>query len=353
MAEIIGKKNKNVLIRADGSKEIGMGHLRRACLLARMFMEKFGFKTKLVMKENEWARKFLSNRRIEVIALPEAIEVDEESELLWQISKEECPVLFVVDVLEQDINAVYMNELRKIGCLIIAITDDSYKRIINADLILNGNPNQVNLDYSQAPGRYLLGPKYFLMDYEYISTEVEEPKENIRKILLTLGGGDQNNLLFMILDMLVKIRQDLLVMIVTSKASGYLDRLRDYLKQISLTYELLTDVETLAGLWSKCDIAITAGGNTLFERIASRLPGATICQLKRQVEIAEKFESFGVNVNLGLGLDINDDLLSKRISEFINNREVHLVQYDNAQKILDGKGVIRFADEIASLLSRR
>ena len=39
-----------VVIRADGSKDIGMGHIRRACLIKDMFKNDFSFETILVTK---------------------------------------------------------------------------------------------------------------------------------------------------------------------------------------------------------------------------------------------------------------------------------------------------------------
>ena len=62
--------------------------------------------------------------------------------------------------------------------------------------------------------------------------------------------------------------------------------------------EIHLDVESLFFYWQTCGLAITAGGNTLFERIASGIPGATICQLQRQMEIANSFENFKVNLLL-------------------------------------------------------
>ena len=46
--------------------------------------------------------------------------------------------------------------------------------------------------------------------------------------------------------------------------------------------------------------AITAGGNTLFERICAGVPGLTINQLDRQDGFADMFELLNVNINLGL-----------------------------------------------------
>lgn len=338
------------LIRADGSKQIGMGHICRAWLLSDVLQERFSFKVKLIMK-NSWAAKnFLQHHKIETIFLPESISINDEIGILAQVVEDERPSLLIIDVLEQDLNIDYMNMVRSYGCPVIAITDDSLRREIDADIVINGNPNQLELDYSDKPGRYLLGPKYFLMDPEYRNFEVEKPDGSVRKILLSFGGSDHNNLLFRVLQIFKRIKLDLSLLVITSKASGYLDSLKEFLEQLPVTFELFVDVNSLISFWGQCDIAITAAGNTLFERIATRLPGATLCQLERQVEIADCFEAMGVNVNLGFGPDVSDETLLKRIIDFIDNRELQRLQYQRSPDIIDGKGFGRLINEIPPLL---
>ena len=50
-------------------------------------------------------------------------------------------------------------------------------------------------------------------------------------------------------------------------------------------------------------------GNTLFERITSGTPGATLCQLERQNQIAYNFEEIGCNINLGIWNKVNSSII--------------------------------------------
>lgn len=338
------------LIRADGSKDIGMGHLKRACLLSDMLRRYFALETKLIFMEDRLAETFISQEDIQKVILPKSISDEEEKRALQQIIKTESPSLFILDVLEKDLDSAYIGAIRKFGCPLVAITDDSNRRIIDADIIVNGNPLQREQDYSGEAGRYLLGPMYFLMDSAYSHSEVKEPEGDVKKILLTFGGSDHNDLLLRVLKIIDNVRPDLGVLVLTSKASGYLDRLKKHLDCLKLSSEIFVDVDSLAPYWGKCDMAITSAGNTLFERISVRMPGATLCQLVRQMEIADRFEYLGVNTNLGFGPDISDDALAERISTFINNREEHSMQHKKAPEIIDGKGSERFKTELNTLL---
>lgn len=343
-------KQAITLIRADGSKAIGMGHIKRAGIIADMLKEQFGIRSKLIMKEDEAAKNFANRKDLETIVIPQDANHKEEIESLDKIVEKERPSLFVLDVLENDTDDFYMSSLRKFNLPIAAVTDDSKRRIIDADIVLNGNPCQIGQDYSDQKGEYLVGPMYFLMESSYADTKVKEPVQDIKRVLLTFGGSDHNNLLFRILDVFKRLRPDLSFLIISSEATGYLSKLKEHIDQLDIDTELLIDVESLLPFWGQCDLAITAGGNTLFERIATRLPGATLCQLPRQTEIADRFESLGVNVNLGFGPEVSDEVLYKRLRDFLDDRQNHRSQYSRAPEVTDGGGLIRFGKKIKTLL---
>ena len=343
------------IFRADGSKIIGMGHLNRVALVAEMLSKRFAFKSKLVMKKDPDAETLMRRKGVETIALPQSASYIDEIKMIKEAAGAGRPSLIVLDVLEQDRDIAFTGSLRKFGCPIIAVTDDSNKRTIDADIIVNGNPNQVGQDYTAERGKYLLGPMYFIMDPQYGDDAVrsvnKSPDKDAKKIVLTFGGSDQNNLLFRVLDVLNKMKKrDIHVLIAVSQASGYVERLKKYTGQMGMTNRLVVDADCLAPYWRQCDLAITGGGNTLFERIAANLPGATLCQCDRQMEIADRFESLGVNINLGMGAKMSDGVLAERLGGFIDNEELQYQQRKRSPEITDGKGLSRLGDAIETLL---
>lgn len=343
---------KIALIRADGSKQIGMGHLYRVALLAGMLRQHFGFKPKVVAKDSIQANEFLVSRKLAAESIGSQLSVNSEIDILNKMIERDKPSLMIFDLLTQEEEPSYLPAIEHKGSPLIAITDDSNYRALAADLVLNGNPNQIGKDYSDKTGRYLTGPKYFLMDPDNGRVKIKKPDGSVKNILLTFGGSDINNLAYKTLTALEMMTRhfSLEIMLVVSRACGYLEDLKDRINRSSLSIELLIDANGFASLWSQADLAITAGGNTLFERIASRLPGATICQLERQMEIADKFAALGVNVNLGFGPQLSETELARRLEEFIVDTRVHIEQYELAPEITDGQGLNRLGDEIGKLL---
>lgn len=341
-------------MRADGSKQIGMGHLYRASLLANMLRQRFSFETKVIFRKNDASSRFLSRQRVTAESIEVHLSVDSEIATLNQMIMRDNPVLVVFDLLTLENEMGYLASIKHNGIPLIVITDDSRLRELSADLVLNGNPNQIGLDYGPDSIRYLLGPKYFIMDPNNGQAMAKRPNGQVKDILLTVGGSDHNDLIFKVLTALEMAPQlySLRLKLVVSSACGYIDRLFERLKRMGLDVELLIDVDGLAPLWTQVDLAVTAAGNTLFERIASRLPGATVCQLQRQMEIADKFTELGVNVNLGYGPELTELELANRITAFISDKNNHAQQYDRAHEIIDGRGLNRLGDAIEKLLKR-
>lgn len=342
-------QTSTVFIRADGSKAIGMGHLNRAYLIAGMLKKDFGFQTKVLMRQDPLGEGFARTRGLDVVTF-NAGTVREETSFLRKTAESEPPGLVFLDVLENDTDPVYMDSLRAFRAPVVAITDDSFRRVINADLIINGNPAQTGQDYSRESGKYLLGPKYFVMDGSYAGVHQNPPGKAVRKMLVTLGASDHNDLMFRLLDALKAVKDGFDLLLIVSTATGYIERLKNYLNGYPRKCDLYIDAPTLVPFWKQADCAITAGGNTLFERIAARVPGVTLCQLKRQNEIADAFEKLGVNKNLGFGPELSVSQIKEGIERFLDHPSARSMQYERSPDQVDGKGLERLGQELGSLL---
>jgi len=337
-------------IRSDGSKEIGMGHLYRAILISGMLETRFGLKPQILMKENEQAVAFMATTGARYLTFP-AASIEEEIQFLKEHSLKDAPACLVADVPAVENDPVYMGSLRQVGCPTIAISDESIWHPIDADIILNGHPHQNNKQYGEEKGIYLTGSKYFLMDPAYMKSNVAAPTGKIRRILLAFGRTDHLGLVFNVLDALKPLNMLISVLVISSQATGYLDRLKQSLKGMPFASRLVVDPVSLYPYWEECDVAIISGGNMVFERIASRVPGATICALESQLEIAHYFAIKDVNFNLGFAPKLAREELPKRLRAFFDNAENHRKQYENAPLYVRGRGLQYLGDEIQKLFA--
>lgn len=329
-----------VLVRADGSKSMGMGHLSRACLVLDALAAR-GYQVQLLVKRNLDAVSFLKSRKIAPEYLPEEISLQAEFDLIMGRLSPTAGML-VTDVLNHRDYSRLFRELRRKNCISAVIFDDESGACIDADIALNGSPSQPPETYRNCACRYLFGPRYFIMDPSYMNLSVAPPRSSVREVFVTVGGSDHHNLLFKLLRAFDRFGDAYRITIASTTATGYARQLSETLERVRFPVALHLDAPSLLPFWRSSDVAITAGGNTLFERIATRLPGATLCQLKLQMKHAESFERLGVNVNLGYGPDLQHDFLFAKLSDFLNDTAEHMRQYSQASGLVDPRGLEYF-----------
>ena len=324
-----------------------MGHVSRACLIYSYLASVNSYSVHFVIPRNEHAIEFIKEG-IKPRYFDESI-VDKNQALIQVLTSVNANIL-IIDTLHIKSMQDSINFTKTINCQVVIIVDNSEKKEFDVDVIVNGHPKQLDYNYENNSGKYLVGPKYFIMDTQYSIRQLTKPKETVRSILLTVGGSDHNDLMFRILNVIGKIKPTIFLLIISSKATGYSNKLKSLVENNPNPYKLLFDVPNLTPYWEQCDMAITAGGNTLFERIAIRCPGATICQLEQQMEIADTFENLGLNSNIGFGPELTDIALEEGIQFFIDSFDERLKQYEMSETFIEGKGLIYLGDKIKNLL---
>jgi spore coat polysaccharide biosynthesis predicted glycosyltransferase SpsG len=340
---------KQFLIRADGRKTLGMGHLNRAHLLANYISDIAGFEACLVSQYCKEAESFLANRPIkyDLVWVGAGQELGDGNAAIEKIHRTREIHSIILDLLEDELTDTYLKFLKGFERPIAAIVDVSGFYDLNVDLIINGNPNQLGIQYCSNT-RHLSGPKYFIMDEKYGLSVNRVWQDKSSNILLCLGGTDHNNIVFKILDALSHFKH-IKLKIVTSMATGYIPRLKKFCIDSALNFDMAVDLNSLVDEWGKVDFAITAGGNLLFERIASGTPGVTICQLSRQMEIANFFSNNGGNINLGYGPELSVDKLIEEFDKLLNSGLWKKSQIKSSKLLVPGNGLEKCVDAILKL----
>ncbi|MCF8057817.1 MAG: hypothetical protein K9K67_00865 [Bacteriovoracaceae bacterium] len=343
---------KSILIRADGRKDLGMGHLNRCLIISKYLVNQFDCEVHFFIEDDHAARSFLSGKDssgVNLYFFEKKISLSEQALFLIGRSMSLGCDVVLFDLLEFNLTPELLGPLKRNNIKIACIIDDSNYREVDADLVLNGNPNQKAESYKRFGEKYLIGPEFFIMDRNYDQMPLP-PSGELKKLLITLGGSDHNNLLFKLLDSIEGITQVFEISIITSRATGYIDKLQNRASRSSKEIELFVDLDGLYDIWKRFDFAITAGGNTLFERIAAGIPGATLCQLERQMEISDCFEELGVNINLGYGPDLSEDAIHKKISLLLENKSLLIDQVDICRSIVAGAGLRIFSQKLKNLV---
>lgn len=325
LAENIFKIVKIVFI-VRGNVKIGMGHIYRSLTIAdRLVGHKITF---IIYDSNEIARSLIEFRGYCVIGV--------EYSNLINVIKSCSPNIVINDILDTD--SEYINSLKRMDIFVINfedLGDGSYE----ADLVFNALYEKNNHPINQKFGHEFecLNMLYYIYDTP------AEFNEIARKMLVSFGGVDVNNLTERVLNLIPNIVsgssiRDITIII----GPGYL-----YKNELMEKIETLNDydislhcaVSNMPKLIQSADIALTSNGRTIYELASMGVPTISIAQNNR--ETLHLFARYHKGIKyLGMAQTITDEHLLYELLRVINNprerQQMYESQYNISKEIRTG-----------------
>lgn len=332
------------LFRCDVSPAVGMGHLRR-CLTLAYELKKRGATIYFLCRaaDFDWVKE------IKEI-------VDEWEELDWKLAPKADAVKVIhfyntrkIDVAVIDhyrIDAEYQQKLYKSAVRWLQF-DGTAQQSFWANWVLNASPAADIRVYEQLKQRketeLLIGP-----DYALLRTGFSQYRQNVRlrdqvqKILLTFGGGDDKGMTVFCLDAIKFIDPKIERIALVSSANPYLSDIVGYVKKSgSENIKLFVDIQRIARHVAEADIAITAGGTTTFETAMMGLPSLIVQTADNQSLNAKAWQEYGVAIDLGSFSKLKRQVLERKTVELINNSKLCKSMSDKGKMMVDGLGASR------------
>ena len=247
-----------VCIRADGSPEIGLGHLVRCMALADMLVGSFEI-------------AFISKK------IPETIkaQLKEKGFLVKVISSEEdfFTILSGEEIVVLDhygLDSTYQKRIKSIGCKLVCI-DDLHENLFFADLIINHSPGILPQDYqAQEYTKFALGPKYALLRPAFIEAAgLEREESDVKNIMICFGGSDFKNLTHSVLQVVQRMEQISKITVILGAAYIHRESI-DAIAKSNPTIRVLSslDEEGMLSEIRTADLAIIPSSGILYEVIA-------------------------------------------------------------------------------------
>lgn len=334
--------------RADGNAKIGAGHLMR-CLtiaeqLARLTAAGRG-DIAFVCADGQSAEP-VRRHGFEALVLGTDYR-DMESELsIWERLLRGKPIDgFLVD--SYYVTDVYLRRLRGYGSVILL--EDFGKRPYPADTVINYNA-PADLEsyrklYEGTDTRLLIGSRYAPLR-EQFDKKVCKIAEEVREVLITTGGGDEGNIAGQLLASLY--REELRFHLVV----GQFNPSYSELKRMADTHEgiiLHSNVTDMAGLMSRADVAVTAGGSTIYELAALGIPFICFSYAENQEALTEYIGRKGIAGFAGAYHRAASETLEtvrELFETLIRDMKLRQTYHDRELTLTDGKGAGRLAREI-------
>ena len=276
---------KRILLRADGSSEIGMGHVTRSLALGGMLAEVF--ECHLYTRfASQYLRDQANSNKVKLHVLPEE---KYETAFLDHLENGDVVVLDNYYFDEQ-----YEKTIKGLGCGVVTV-DDLHQRHFESDLVINHSPSAHPQQYSYGEHcELLLGLDYVLLRPPFLdyARRGSTPSQLLQHFMLCFGGSDHLGLSF-------KYTQELIgamgpsasnyhISVVLGPSSSSLDSFAN-MEFPNLDVHFSLNQDEMFELMTDIDFAIVPASSILLEVLALRKVYLTGFYADNQMEIGRFF----------------------------------------------------------------
>ena len=366
------KMMMKVAIRVDASKIIGSGHVMRCLALAEGLRNSGAIILFIVRQNDTAAAHLIKNKEFQCKTLDSShnlrninndkietklskhshrLAVDWRQDVVCtkSVLRNHNVDLLIVD--HYTLNHYWESALRPHVNKIMVI-DDLADRRHDCDVILDTVCGRKEIDYSdlsQPECRFLLGTKYALLRPEFhhwrnASLQRRLKEDTVRRILVSMGGVDMNNLTGSVLDQLSKVDLPLNceINVVVGTEFPHIDELKEQICSFPAKLTLDIGVDDMARRIVEADLGIGAFGVSTWERCCLGLPSIDIITERNQRFSARALEKEKI-VDVIFAKSLNDNLIPA-IQNAIENYDYRRQLAIRSSELVDGEGVSRVVD---------
>lgn len=328
-------------IRADGNSKIGTGHIMR-CLAIADSLRKLD--NEVVFFTADANMKFIiQNQGFNVIVLDtEWTNLDGETDKICsELLKEKVEALLIDTYF---VTEKYLKTIRKITKT--AYIDDLFLFDYSVDLLINySSYADINKYVVRKDTTYCIGTSFTPLREQF--HKLKEIECNEKRILVLSGGTDPFSMASRLPQALLE-SEDLFeyeIVIV----QGAFAKESETIKSNRVIY--YKNIANMADLMQKTSIAVSAGGTTLYELCACRVPTVTYSFVDNQIENVQAFNRLGAMLYAGDLRDNTDNVIQKIVSfvEKLSN-EGNEERKKIMSGLVDGNGTYRISSAIINLI---
>ena len=338
------------LIRADGNAKIGAGHLMRCLTIADALGEYVSSREIRFVCADGQSAELAQSRGYEAYIL-ESDPQDMEAELsVWQNIPEVNKNTTDIIVDSYYVTKRYLRELGQYGK--VTLLDDMGEECFPADRIINYNAfaDRARYEslYRDSGAELILGSKYVPVRPQFRG-KTYWVREKVKAILITTGGGDIGNIAGQILRRLDEgVQEKIYYHLIIGNFNPHFAEMKA-LEEKSANLRLHHNVQDMADLMCQCDLAVTAGGSTVYELAAVGVPFICFSYAENQEKITEYLHGEGIAFAAG-AYHREPEAVLERIAaqamELIQDQDKRNMCYKKERTLIDGLG----ADRLAKLL---
>ena len=339
-------------IRADGNAKIGAGHMMRCLTIAE---ELAGLRRRqdicFVCAEDASAN-LAAEHGFQTYVLQTDYRKMETELQIWDrlladssLGKPEEKQTILVD--SYYVTDRYLVALQKRAYVILM--DDMGERCYPADCVVNYNAparlQQYLHLYQEQNVRLLIGSSYTPIRRQFWNRRYQV-KEEVRVVLITTGGGDSENIAGKILRRLYN--EKMIFYVVTGRFNPNLQKLQELERRCGNVH-ICHDVKDMAGLMVNCDVAVTAGGSTVYELAAVGVPFVCFSFAENQEALTKYIGEEGIAEDAGAwhrNPEETLDYIEKLFKTLVKDSKKREAASLRETEMIDCGGAVRLAEEL-------
>ncbi len=349
-------------IRADGNNQIGIGHIMRCLTIADEFNRQ-GEDVIFILADGN-CETLVRERGFDCVVLGTLFDdMEEELETLadvldgYQIRKMLIDSYYVtpryLEVLRQDVITIYIDDVDAFPYPVdILINYNVFAKATDYPygIVYNGY-DKTNEIIKDEMTYVMAGPLYAPVRKEFLAHSITV-KEEVKKILVTLGGSDAYNLTGKIAEALLDKTTAEIHLVCgpfnLHKVKLYALATKD--KRVNVH----ENVKEMWALMEMCDLAVSAAGSTMCELSAAGVPSVTFSFVDNQKRIAETFGAEKAALTSGHFIREQEASFVEGtiacVEQLVKDKVLREKVVGNARRLVDGKGAERIAKAVINYI---
>jgi len=333
-----------LVIRADAGIRMGTGHVMRCLGLAQAWQDRGGHVAFAIAACPAEIEERLRAERVDVVRLNVEPASEADARATVDAAKVRESSWVVVDGYHFD--ARYHEAIKTLGMQLLVLDDFGTLEHYWADIVLNQDPiAEARLyDRRERYTRLLLGTQYTFLRREF--RRHVRPSRQIptvaRRLLVTLGGSDPDNVTEKVIAALNGVNvDDLETIVLVGPGNPHGVRLHTAAASCGRMIRLLRNPPNIPELMAWCDLAVTAGGSTIWELAYSYVPCIVLLVAENQEPAMGLLHDRGACLRLGSGNLIAPADLSAAITELCHDATRRTALGAQLGATADGRGAER------------
>ena len=302
-----------VIIRCDGGRNIGLGHVVRCLALADMLRDDFEILFAL-QETSEEVYAWIRNEGFSILILPSTEDFKADLHSLLEAVRPGNIVVLDGYAFKSD----YQKSIRDIGCKIVAI-DDLHAWHHYADVVINHAGGVRVSDYDcEVYTQLLLGYEYILLRKEFFQIKRTQPEPGeLKTFFVSMGASDVGGQTIKITEALLTWPSLDKMVLMLSSLNPHLDRLRRlesaHIDRIEIQYNL--NAAQLIKAIESSQVVVSPASSISFESCAVGRYLMTGYTASNQLSIYHGLIQSGMAADLGDFNDLTKEDFLKKLTE--------------------------------------